>query len=234
MIDSGSSNAHAEQKGFLLRRNGDSAEIQEPHSGGNGPWRSANKRGSANYSKTRLQFYRLENCAKNTDTLVVPGLSSSSGTTVLERSDGTAPGNWCDPSKTKNKNEKRDDSRDSGDRLRDLPEWLELEDTVMPVPAHSSRDSDSDRPTKVVSKLRKHSIKTHSHKRPNLRVCLRTKMTRAPCRRRTGKAVRAEQFDGLITDDHKVLNEGCESRDKSPIRCRGTRSYYSVDSILSV
>ena len=39
-------------------------------------------------------------------------------------------------------------------------------------------------------------------------------MTRAPCRRRTGEAVpRSEKFGDLITADHKVLNEGCESRD---------------------
>ena len=38
-------------------------------------------------------------------------------------------------------------------------------------------------------------------------------MTRAPCRRRTGKAVhRAESFGDLTTADHKVLSEGCESR----------------------
>ena len=41
----------------------------------------------------------------------------------------------------------------------------------------------------------------------------RTKMTRAPCRRRTGEAqLRAEKFVDLITTDHKVLNEDCESR----------------------
>ena len=39
-------NAHAGQKRFELRRTGDSAEIQNPHNGGNGQWRSANKRGS--------------------------------------------------------------------------------------------------------------------------------------------------------------------------------------------
>ena len=45
-------------------------------------------------------------------------------------------------------------------------------------------------------------------------VCLRTNITRAPCRRRTGEALpRAEKFGDLITADHKVLNEGCESRD---------------------
>ena len=43
-------------------------------------------------------------------------------------------------------------------------------------------------------------------------VCLRTKMTGAPCRRRTGEAPpRAEKFADLITADHKVLSEGCES-----------------------
>ena len=39
-------------------------------------------------------------------------------------------------------------------------------------------------------------------------------MTRAPCRRRTGRALlRAEKFGDLITADHKVFNEECESRD---------------------
>ena len=41
--------------------------------------------------------------------------------------------------------------------------------------------------------------------------CLRTNMTKAPCRKRTGEAVlRAEKFGDLITADHKVFNE--ESR----------------------
>ena len=51
-------------------------------------------------------------------------------------------------------------------------------------------------------------------KRPKLRrVCLRTKMARAPCRRRTGEALtRGEKFGDLITGDYKVLNEDGESR----------------------
>ena len=41
-----------------------------------------------------------------------------------------------------------------------------------------------------------------------------TKITTAPCRRRIGGAVpRAENFGDLITADHKVLSEGCGSRD---------------------
>ena len=39
------------------------------------------------------------------------------------------------------------------------------------------------------------------------------KLQGAPCRRRNGETVpRAEKFDDLITVDHKVLGEKCESR----------------------
>ena len=41
----------------------------------------------------------------------------------------------------------------------------------------------------------------------------RTKITRAPCRRRkSGAASRAENFGDLITADHEVLSDNCESR----------------------
>ena len=111
--------------------------------------------------------------------LVVPGSSTSSGsnsssTSTLqdlsstspaqERSDELAPREWCGSHpKTQNKNKKRDGNRDSDERLRDLPEWLEeftdnLEDTELHAPARISQDSDLERPTKVESKSRKHSI----------------------------------------------------------------------------
>ena len=39
------------------------------------------------------------------------------------------------------------------------------------------------------------------------------KIVRAPCRRRNGEAVlRAVNFGDLITEDHKVLSDNCESR----------------------
>ena len=61
--------------------------------------------------------------------------------------------------------------------------------------------------------LGKHSVETHFPKDRNCEVCQRTKITRAPCRRRNGEAVlRADKFGDLITADHKVLSEGCESR----------------------
>ena len=59
----------------------------------------------------------------------------------------------------------------------------------------------------------KHSVETHFPKDRNCEICKRTKITRAPCRRRNGGAVpRAENFRDLITADHKVLSDNCESR----------------------
>ena len=54
---------------------------------------------------------------------------------------------------------------------------------------------------------------THFPKDQNCEVRKRTKMTRTPCRRRNGNSVpRAEMFGDLITADHRVFNEGSESR----------------------
>ena len=106
--------------------------------------------------------------------------------------------------------------------MRDLPERLEeftenLEDKAVPAlrdtPANTSQDSDAERPTKVAS--RKHSIYTHFPNDRNCEICKRSKITRAPCRKRTGVAVPwAENFGDLITADHKVLNEVGETRNK--------------------
>ena len=59
----------------------------------------------------------------------------------------------------------------------------------------------------------KHSVKTHFPGDRDCEICQRTKITRARCRRRIGRVVsRAENFGDLITADHKVLSESCESR----------------------
>ena len=61
--------------------------------------------------------------------------------------------------------------------------------------------------------LSKRSVYTHFPKDRKCEICQRTNITRAPCRRRIGRVVpRAENFGDLITADHKVLSEGCESR----------------------
>ena len=57
------------------------------------------------------------------------------------------------------------------------------------------------------------SVYTHFPKDPNCDICLKTKITRTFCRRRTGTVVpRAEHFGDLIAADHKVLGEESESR----------------------
>ena len=61
--------------------------------------------------------------------------------------------------------------------------------------------------------LCKHSVYTHFPKDRNCEICQRTEITRASCRRRNGGAVPcAENIGDLITADHKVLSENCESR----------------------
>ena len=61
--------------------------------------------------------------------------------------------------------------------------------------------------------LRKHSVFSQFPKDRNCEIFQRTKITRAPCRRRNGEAVpRAEKFGDLITADHKVFSDNCESR----------------------
>ena len=87
------------------------------------------------------------------------------------------------------------------------------------VPEHrdshaSSSHGSSSEPTFARSAdLGKHSVYTHFPKDRNCEICQRTKITRAPCTRRIGRVVhRAENVGDLITADHKVLSEGCESR----------------------
>ena len=53
----------------------------------------------------------------------------------------------------------------------------------------------------------------HFPKDRNSEICQRTKITRAPCRRRIGRVeLRSENFGNLITANHKVLSEESESR----------------------
>ena len=165
--------------------------------------------GSSSSSTTLLQE------SLGPDAHVVSGnraASSSSSGSVLERSDELA-------TRKLEQESLRSDKKDENDPLADLPLWLQdftdnLDSTDVHAPAHIAQDSDSEHPTKVVTKSRKHSIYTHFPKDQNCEVCLRTKIKRAPCRRRTGETLPpAEKIGDFITADHKVLNEGCESRD---------------------
>ena len=79
--------------------------------------------------------------------------------------------------------------------------------------ASSSHEVSLESTSKRSEDLGKHSVETHFPKDGNCEICQRTKITRAPCRRRNGGAVpRAENVGDLITADPKVLSENCESR----------------------
>ena len=103
-----------------------------------------------------------------------------------------------------------------------IPEWLQefrenLVDDEIPLQggshASSSHEVSLEPTTKRREDLGKHSVYTHFPKDRNCEICKRTKITRAPCRRRNGEAVpRAANFGDLITADHKVLSDTCESR----------------------
>ena len=103
-----------------------------------------------------------------------------------------------------------------------IPEWLqEFREklVVMTVPQRrDSHASSSHEPSLENTYTRseywgQQNVYTHFPKDRNCVICQRTKITRALCRRRNGGAVpRAENFGDLITADHKVLSEICESR----------------------
>ena len=79
--------------------------------------------------------------------------------------------------------------------------------------ASSSHEASLEPTFKRREDLGKHSVETHFPKDRICEICKRTKITRAPCRRRNGETVpRAEKFGDLITADHKVLSDNCESR----------------------
>ena len=104
----------------------------------------------------------------------------------------------------------------------EIPEWLQefrenLVDDEIPLQggshASSSHEASSEPITKRREDLGKHNAYTHFPKDRNCEICKRTKITRAPFRRRIGGAVpRAEHFGDLISADHKVFSEGYESR----------------------
>ena len=104
----------------------------------------------------------------------------------------------------------------------EIPEWLQefrenLVDDEIPLQggshASSSHEASLEPTTRRGEDLGKHNVHAHFPKDRNCEICKRTKITRAPCRRRNGEAVpRAVNFGDLTTADHKVLSDNCESR----------------------
>ena len=133
--------------------------------------------------------------------------------------DSSAGGiSWHKSRENENPNKNDDEKLQSGE-LQGVPDWLQvfmhgLVDER--VPEHRDASSSThELPLEPRAKVvpSKHNIFAHFPKDQNCDVCLRTKITRASCRRRTGTVVpRVENVGDLTTADHKVLSEGCESR----------------------
>ena len=128
---------------------------------------------------------------------------------------------WLSQPKIQNQITNEDHDHERRDLYHsDIPEWLQefrenLVDDRVPEYRESHASSSHEPSSEPMSSvdLGKHSVCTHFPKDRNCEICQRTKITRAPCRRRIGGAVpRAEKFGDLITADHQVLSEGCESR----------------------
>ena len=103
---------------------------------------------------------------------------------------------------------KNDDKESKSNELQGVSDWLQEFKLALvdeSVPQHRDTSSSShelaSEPRVVPSK---HNIFTHSAKDRNCDICLRMKITRTTCRRRTGTVVpRAENFGDLQTADHK-------------------------------
>ena len=134
------------------------------------------------------------------------------------------------PKETENKHTNEGREEVHSDLLHDLPDWLQefrenLVDERNPSESRGNPDlgyrdtSSSSHELPMVSRAKsepgsgKHSVYTLFPKDPNCDICFTTKITRASCRRRAGTVVpRAENFGDLITADHKILSDICESR----------------------
>ena len=146
-----------------------------------------------------------------------PACVSSSHVERTERDDPLTK-----PTKNPKPNGNEDHDLERDDPLcSDIPEWLqEFRGNLVHDRVPERRDSHVSsshepflEPTfKRSVDLGKHSVYTQFPKDRNCEICQRTTIT-APCRRRIGGAVpRATHFGDLITADHKVLSDNCESR----------------------
>ena len=123
-----------------------------------------------------------------------------------------SPGNASRGSaETENTNKNEDDEELRSELLQGVPERLQyfkenlVDKNAQPhqYSSSSSRELSTEPRAKVVLGPGKHSIYSHFPKHRNCDICFRTKITRASCRRRTGKVVpKAEIFGDAITADH--------------------------------
>ena len=104
----------------------------------------------------------------------------------------------------------------------EIPEWLqEFRENLVDerVPEHrdshasSSHEVSLEPTSKRSEDLGKRSVYTHFPNKPKLRDLSEDQIYKGPVQKtQCGVVLRAENFGDLITADHKVLSEGCESR----------------------
>ena len=143
----------------------------------------------------------------------------------------------------KNKNESREEVQSH--LVHDLPDWLQefrenLVDERCPTeprgnPAPKDRDTSSssnelpmESRAKVDPGSGKHSVYTNFPKHPTCDICLKRKITRSSCRRRTGTVLpRAENFYWLNYCGSQSPLRRMWVSTKSSIRCGGRLSGYN-------
>ena len=129
------------------------------------------------------------------------------------------------PSKKEPQKERRDTLlRERGDPLySEIPEWLQefrenLVDDEIPEHGDSHASSSDEASLEPIFKRRedlcKHSVYTHFPKDRNCEICKRTKNYKGPMQKdaMAKPHLVLNIFCDLITADHKVLSDNCESR----------------------
>ena len=183
-----------------------------------------------------------DSSSKPTGQINSSGEPEASSDSVTTRSDKPACGKpQTDPDNPATGNRgpaHKKNELDKEDPAQSIPAWLQpihryLEDMETHVPVHSSEreNSDSGRCYKS-GDIKTEAQYTHFPKDRNCDVCLRTKITRVSCRRRSeGSISRAEKFGDLITADQKPSTREVNT-EQSQIRCRGKRSrHYTIFSV---
>ena len=101
--------------------------------------------------------------------------------------------------------------------------------------ASSSHEVSLEPTTKRREDLGKHSVYTHFLKDRNCEICKRTKITRAPCRRRNGEAVpRADNFGRIDNSRSQGPKRQLRISKQSSICSRGAGLRHSKDPGVSV
>ena len=164
--------------------------------------------------------------------------SSSSSGPVSERSDEMAPGNRCDPSKTQNKNIKRDDRkiRTTCWQIFGSGWWSSqiIWRTQNCMHPHTVLR------IQIRNILRKWQQKQGStvftlSKRPKLRSLLENQNDKGSLQKTHWRSSTSSRKVWWLDDGRSQSSSwGVWIKRQSPVRCRGSRSCHSMDWILSV